>query len=75
MSIPCVRPVIVKVRYRHVRMGNRVSGEEYMSSIEATPSPGQTTRFMCSRECVVSIDYFTPIVRCREKSRFRSSSK
>lgn len=56
-------------------MGNRVSGEEYMSSIEATPSLGQTTRFMCSRESVVSIDYYTPIVRCREKSRFRSSSK
>lgn len=70
-----MRPVIVKVRYRHVRMGNRVSGEEYMSSIEATPSLGQTTRFMCSRESVVSIDYFTPIVRCREKSGFRSSSK
>lgn len=54
MSIPCVRPVIVKVRYRHVRMGNRVSGEEYMSSIEATPSLGQTTRFMCSTERVWS---------------------
>lgn len=49
-----MRPVIVKVRYRHVRMGNRVSSEEYMSSIEATPSPGQTTRFMCSTERVWS---------------------
>lgn len=31
--------------------------------------------YVLYRECVVSIDYFTPIVRCREKSRFRSSSK